>query len=338
MLGISYGTLHLVLPHRRIEGADDPFAIRLFPGWGTYVAYPCYAIAGITSAVIFALLTYLVEDLRLNQMTQGFVPVLCLGTILLMSFFLLCLVYRVALLDVHETPLLILTQRLARILCLNLFESVEPVIYRATLGAHELRRLGIDLTTMKQMLVHIEDREFYRHSGVSIRGLLRLMLATVRLRSRSGGSTITQQLVRTLFIPDYSKILRRKLAEIFLALWLTKVVRKSDQLDMYLAAVRFEEKVHGLAAAMRHFFGNPIMTPSKAEAFFLIERVSNVRSRLLFEKIDQMLRAAVSAQVIARSDAQAVVGLYERMVSTRLIHDPEMVGIKRLKHAWNSPL
>src|SRR3972149_2528008 len=49
MLGLSYGPLQLVLPNWRIEGADEPFAVRLFPGWSTYVTYPYYALAGIRS-------------------------------------------------------------------------------------------------------------------------------------------------------------------------------------------------------------------------------------------------------------------------------------------------
>jgi penicillin-binding protein 1A len=56
MLGLSYGTMQLVLPNWRIEGADEPFAVRLFPGWSTYVTYPYYALAGISSAVTFFLL------------------------------------------------------------------------------------------------------------------------------------------------------------------------------------------------------------------------------------------------------------------------------------------
>src|SRR4030042_2802846 len=60
MLGLNYGTIQLVLPNWRIEGADEPFAVRLFPGWNTYVTYPYYAMAGISSAVLFFLLASLV--------------------------------------------------------------------------------------------------------------------------------------------------------------------------------------------------------------------------------------------------------------------------------------
>ncbi|MBI5663612.1 MAG: hypothetical protein HZC49_00780 [Nitrospirae bacterium] len=56
MLGLNYGTIQLVLPNWRIEGADEPFAVRLFPGWNTYVTYPFYALAGISSAVLYFLL------------------------------------------------------------------------------------------------------------------------------------------------------------------------------------------------------------------------------------------------------------------------------------------
>jgi len=53
MLGMSYGTFRLVLPNWRLEGADEPFAIRLFPGWNTQVAYPCILVAGLFSLLAF---------------------------------------------------------------------------------------------------------------------------------------------------------------------------------------------------------------------------------------------------------------------------------------------
>jgi penicillin-binding protein 1A len=56
MLGLNYGTLQLVLPNWRVEGADEPYAVFLFPGWNTYVAYPYYVLAGISCVVLFFLL------------------------------------------------------------------------------------------------------------------------------------------------------------------------------------------------------------------------------------------------------------------------------------------
>ena len=337
MLGMSYGSLQLVLPNWRIEGADEPFAIRLFPGWNTYVTYPCYAVSGISSVVAFFVLAALLTQIKTRGIPLPFstFPML-LGTALLW-FVVLCWIYRKALLDTHERTSLLFAQRLARTLGLKLISNFEYVIYRAKLAKEELHRLGVDLSVIKKLLIHIEDKRFYTHPGISLRGLGRLALYVVGRGRRSGGSTITQQLVRTLFIEDMGKLVRRKLVEIILALWFNKVVAKTDQLEMYLAAVRFESRVFGLAAAMKHFFGSVKESVSPAEGFFLIERVSNIRSMLLVEKLDQTLKGAVAVGVLSDEDVRQVIDLYANAIQAGKIEDPTDSTIDRLRKAWTGP-
>lgn len=337
MLGMSYGSLQLVLPNWRIEGADEPFAVRLFPGWLTYVAYPFYAIAGIASAVAFFVLAALLKQLQVSGTALLFHPLLLLIGVAALFFVVLSFTYRTALVDTHERLGLLIAQRFAGALALKLVGNIEYVIYRATLGKHELHRLGVDLSIAKKLLVHIEDKEFFTHSGVSIKGLARLFLSILGHRRRSGGSTITQQLVRTLFIEDQSKLFRRKPIEIMLARWFDRMFSKNDQLEMYFASVRFEANVLGIAAAMKHFFGEVSKTLSAAEAFFLIERVSNVRSRLLVEKIDQTLRGAVAAKLLDHDQAREALRLYSNAIKSRKIQDPGGSGIARLERAWERP-
>lgn len=337
MLGMSYGSLQLVLPNWRIEGADEPFAVRLFPGWNTYVIYPCYAIAGISSAVAFFVLSVLLREIQTSGIS---LPLILLPFLVGMAaawFVTLCWVYRKALLDTHERTGLLVAQRCSQAVGLKLVRNIEYVIYRATLAKHELHRLGMDLSGIKKLLVHIEDKEFYVHPGISLKGMGRLALYVIGRGRRSGGSTITQQLVRTLFIEDQSKLIRRKVVEIILALWFNKVLTKSEQLEMYLASVRFETGVLGLAAAMKHFFGEVKKSPSPAEAFFLIERVSNVQSKLLVEKVDQTLRGAVDAGLLSRSDANRVISIYANAIKSGMIQDVGDSTIGRLQKAWLQP-
>ncbi|MEX0734326.1 MAG: biosynthetic peptidoglycan transglycosylase [Steroidobacteraceae bacterium] len=334
MLGMRYGDLQLVLPNWRIEGADEPLVIRLFPGWHTYVSYPCYAIAGITSVVAFFVFVTLVESLAVvdAESTIDSVSLAVAGAASL--FVILCWLYRLSLLDTHERVGLLLAQWIAHVMRLSLVKNVEYVIYRATLGTYELQRLNVDLSLAKKILVHIEDKEFFRHSGVSMRGLGRLALSVFGRRRRSGGSTITQQLVRTLFIVDQSKLVRRKLVEILLARWFNKVLTKDSQLAMYLASVRFDRHIYGFAAAMNYYFGRISKTPLASEAFFLIERVSNVRSRMLVEKIDQTMRGVIAVGLLSREEARETVELYAAAIAARKVQDPGDLGISRLRNAW----
>lgn len=335
MLGMSYGSLQLVLPNWRIEGADEPFAVRLFSGWNTYVAYPCFAISGIASAVVLFLLAAVINHLQAKGVVFPFESLPMIVGVAALSFVSLCWIYRKALVDTHESPSLLITIRIARSLYLRLVSNIEYVIYRATLGKHEIHRLGIDLSKAKKLLVHIEDKEFYSHYGVSIKGFARLLLSILGLGRRSGGSTITQQLVRTLFIQDQTKLFRRKLVEILLALWFNKVVAKDDQLEMYLTSVRFESNIYGIAAAMKYFFGGVRKEISVAEAFFLIERISNIRSRLLVEKVDQTLHGAIAAGVLNTAEAIEIVKLYVGAANSGKIKNTNHSELHRLQDAWN---
>lgn len=333
MLGLSYGNLQLVLPNWRIEGADEPFAIRIFPGWHTFIAYPCYAISGIASVISLFVFTILLKEQQTFIFDMRFIDSYLAIGLAAFIFSFLSFIYRKSLLDTHEKTILIIAMRLARMLRVQLVENVEYIIYRATLGVYELQRIGLELNTAKRLLVHIEDKEFQNHSGVSLKGLMRLVLSVMRLHRRSGGSTITQQLVRTLFIKDQTKVYRRKAVEILLAWWFDKVIPKDRQLDLYLASVRFELHIFGIASAIKYFTGTVNSELCTPLAFFLIERVSNIRSLLLAEKINQTLNSVVESGLLNPKEAKEVVKLYTNAIRIGKIKDPNN-SILRLQSAW----
>lgn len=337
MLGMSYGRLQLVLPNWRIEGADEPFAVRLFPGWSTYVAFPCYAIAGISSVVVFFVSAVLLDDLISEAVLHGVHISWPLAvSVAAVWFACLCWSYRKALLDSHERTSFLVARGIARVLRLSIDERAEYVVYRANLAAHELHRLGVNLSNLKAMAVQIEDKEYFSHGGWSVRGSARMILAILRLGPRSGGSTITQQLVRTLFIFDQHKLARRKVVEILLAIWASSVISKERQLEMYLAAARFEYGIMGVAAASKFFFGNTKKEISKPEAFFLIERLSNVRSRLLGPKVLQTLQRAVGDGVLSKEEIVEIVDIYRQMIRRGIIQDAQSSGLSVLEQALPS--
>jgi penicillin-binding protein 1A len=333
MLGLSYGTLQLILPNWRIEGADEPFAVRLFPGWNTYVSYPYYALVGVSSTVIFFLLVALLQHIKLPLMF-GSIPlwaVIVFITLLWASS--LAYIYRKNLLDIHERPLLLFSQNISRLIGLKLVSNFEYIIYRAILARYEFVRLRIDLTNLKKILVFIEDRSFFTHHGVSARALLRALLGLVHLKRRSGGSTITQQLVRTLFVQEPKKLIRRKVIEILMALSFDRVFTKNEQLELYLASVRFERGIYGVIEAMNYFCEKRISYPSIGEAFFLIERISNIHSRLLSDKIIQIANSAVKSGLMTNSDIHELHKLYRDALDTGKISDPNG-GIERMAIAF----
>ena len=105
-----------------------------------------------------------------------------------------------------------------------------------------------------QAFIAIEDRRFYRHSGLDPWGMGRALFRNFRAgRTREGGSTITQQLAKTSFLsPD--RTFTRKAQEALIALWLEARLSKTQILSRYLSNVYFGDNVYGLRAAARHYF------------------------------------------------------------------------------------
>lgn len=104
-------------------------------------------------------------------------------------------------------------------------------------------------------LVAVEDAGFYRHHGISPRGILRAFVRDVmHLRLGQGGSTITQQLARRYFLTD-EKTITRKLREMILAVNIERNYSKVQILEMYANKVYFGHGRYGVESASRFFFG-----------------------------------------------------------------------------------
>jgi penicillin-binding protein 1A len=117
--------------------------------------------------------------------------------------------------------------------------------------------------------IAIEDRRFYSHYGVDPWGILRAGVADVLHRGVSeGGSTITQQLAKNLFLTQ-ERTVSRKLQEIALALWLEHKFSKAQILDLYLNRVYFGSGAYGVEAAAQRYFGKSARQLTLPEAAML---------------------------------------------------------------------
>jgi penicillin-binding protein 1A len=117
--------------------------------------------------------------------------------------------------------------------------------------------------------VAIEDRRFYHHFGFDVMGIARSAMANLRAgRSVQGGSTITQQLARNLFLtPD--KTMKRKVQELLLAVWLETKYSKKQILALYMNRVYFGAGAYGIEAAAQRYFNKPASQLSLGEAALL---------------------------------------------------------------------
>ncbi|MHA6718518.1 transglycosylase domain-containing protein [Sphingomonas sp. RS6] len=122
---------------------------------------------------------------------------------------------------------------------------------------------------MRDAIIAVEDRRFEQHWGVDPVGVARMLWVAKRLhdsgRRLQGGSTITQQVARTIFLSNkYS--LTRKIREGVLALALERKFTKHQILELYLNKVYFGGGAYGIDAASRKFFGHPATKLSLGEA------------------------------------------------------------------------
>jgi penicillin-binding protein 1A len=122
---------------------------------------------------------------------------------------------------------------------------------------------------LPKAFVAIEDRRFFSHSGIDPIGLVRAVAANVLRRGVSqGGSTITQQLAKNLFLTQ-ARTLWRKMQELVLALWLERRFSKTQILELYLNRVYFGSGAYGVEAAAQRYFGKSAREVKVAEAAML---------------------------------------------------------------------
>ena len=148
----------------------------------------------------------------------------------------------------------------------------------------------------------IEDRRFYEHSGVDARGVLRAALRNWRAGGVvEGGSTITQQLVKVLYLDD-TRTLRRKMQEAVIARNLDRQLGKDRVLELYLNSIYLGAGASGVPAAAEVLFGKPHGELTLAESALIAASIS-APSRLNLRTDAEAARGR-AATVLALMEAQ----------------------------------
>jgi penicillin-binding protein 1A len=129
---------------------------------------------------------------------------------------------------------------------------------------------AVSIAELPPHIIHavlaIEDRRFFEHYGLDPRGLVRAMLSNLRTaRYAQGGSTLTQQLAKNLFLSS-DRTFERKIEEVVLALWLELRLGKAGILELYLNRVYFGAGVYGIEAAAQRYFAKSARALTVPEA------------------------------------------------------------------------
>jgi penicillin-binding protein 1A len=156
----------------------------------------------------------------------------------------------------------------------------------------------------------IEDRRFYHHFGVDLIGVARAVFANLQAGGVvQGGSTITQQAAKNLFL-THERTLKRKIQELLLALWLEQKFTKDQILSVYLNRAYFGAGLYGVDAAARRYFNRPAAKVSTYQAAMLAGLLK-APSRynplndvdLAHERTRQVLAAMVDAGYLSEAEA-----------------------------------
>lgn len=326
-MGVQYGKNSLVLPSWRLEGADNPFELSLFSGYFSYSSFPVFLLSSFSALSIMLLFDnvplgrFSENDFELIKPSQTAVFA---GVIWFISGII---IFRLSLVEQNENLTLWRARFASFLTRIPLVANVEYNLYRGKLEISEAARIGAQTEVIIPFALSIEDQSFYEHRGISWRGVARAVWQFTRRRRISGGSSITQQCARTNFLVRFSPAWRRKIVEFALARWLESILSKDEIIRIYLTTARFDDGVYGFHRALRHYF------PAEEEldraiSFVLIERLGNVRSRFLADRIEQLLRRLILEGLLDADDVKRVGVLYNQLITNRkVINDSAMTPL-----------
>jgi 1A family penicillin-binding protein len=164
---------------------------------------------------------------------------------------------------------------------------------------------------LAQAIIAIEDRRFYQHWGVDLRGILRAGWRNSQAGgTREGGSTITQQLARLVFLSP-ERTFRRKTQEALLAIWLEGQLTKEEILLRYLNTAYFGAGAYGVDAAAKRYFGkraSELILAESAMLAGLVRAPSQLAPTRNFggakERQETVLQAMVETTAISAAEAE----------------------------------
>jgi len=164
---------------------------------------------------------------------------------------------------------------------------------------------------IQNAVIAMEDQKFYSHCGISLRGIMRSLLNDVLHRRRAqGGSTITQQLARGIFLTS-EKTITRKVREIIIALQIEENFSKEEILTLYLNQIYLGGGVYGVQSAANMYFGKDVADLTLGECALLTglipspERYSPFNHKDLAEqRRNLVLRQMVGMKYITKTQAE----------------------------------
>ncbi len=197
----------------------------------------------------------------------------------------------------------------------------------ATFGTRKRMPVGIDEMPehLKNAFIAGEDANFYSHPGFDIKGISRAVWEIITTgHKKSGGSTITQQLTRNVFL-TLDQTFSRKLKELFLAIKLENTISKDEILELYLNKIFLGHRAYGVAAAADVYYGKKLAELTLPEAAMLAalpkapSRINPVTSpERALQRRNYVLSRMFTLDMISKDQYQQAIATPD----TAFVHEP----------------
>lgn len=208
----------------------------------------------------------------------------------------------------------------------------KPTVRIVTQQGLEIARRGdrygmpVRLEDLPPALPHAilatEDRRFYDHFGIDLIGIARAMVVNVKAGGIvQGGSTLTQQAAKNLFLAP-ERTIRRKLQEVLLALWLEAKFTKDQIFTIYLNRVYFGQGIYGVDAAARYYFSTSAQALNVYQSALLAGMLKGPNKYNPFRNPD-----------LSRQRTEVVL---RNMVAAGYLSDADLKAVERPKGWWKS--
>ncbi len=195
----------------------------------------------------------------------------------------------------------------------KVYDDQGEIITQFFIERRELTNLDRVPQWLKDGFISIEDKRFYSHWGVDVLRFLKSMLINaVNLRIVQGGSTITMQLARNMFLTMEQTVMR-KLKEMALAVRIERAFTKDEILEMYLNQINFGQGHYGVATAAEYYFKKDVSTLTLSECALLVALPKGEgyspykRPERALQRRNLVLKAMLDNKVIAQEQYDLAV-------------------------------
>lgn len=166
----------------------------------------------------------------------------------------------------------------------------------------------------KDAVIAVEDRRFYEHGAIDPIALARAIYSNIKAKElREGGSTITQQVAKNLYFISEETVVRRKIAEMFMAIELENKYSKEDILELYINTIYFGEGYYGIKQASNGYLNKEPKDMNLAEAT-MMAGVPNapsvyaptINTELCKQRQNKVISSMVEYEYISQEQADSI--------------------------------